>query len=188
MVHRQQQLGVGEKLRNLVVPLVTQILADSLVDRRFLGLAALRPLGFDHRQRQAIDVTDQIGNPAVRAVRGQHLQLLGHLPAIGRRISPVDHGNGRLMLLAIRHELGNGNAQRQLLVQPLIGWQQTLRQAQRRQLADDLLDAGRRQRIPGALVLKAPRLQNLDQPGSQHHLAGTAAQSEAGYGRQEIPA
>ena len=188
VIHRQQQLGVGEKLLNLVVPLVTQILANSLVDRSFLGLAALRPLRLDHYQRQAIDVTNDIGNPAVRAVGGQHFQFLGHLPAIGRRLGPVDDGDGRLMLLAIRHELGDGDAQSKHLVQPLIGRQQTFRQAQRRQLADNLLDAGRRQRIPGPLVLEAPGLQNLDQPRPQHHLAATAAQGEACCGRQEIPA
>jgi hypothetical protein len=107
---------------------------------------------------------------------------------IGGRVGPVDHRNRRLVLLAVGHELGDRDAQRQLAVQPLVGRQQPFGQAQRRQLAHDLFDAAAGQRVPLTLVLVAAGLQHLDQARPQQHLARAAAHRE-GLGRgQEVPA
>ena len=91
-----------------------------------LGIAGLGPLGLDHHQRKAVDVAHDVRRAVMRALGGQHLAALGHIPPVGRRVGPVDDGDGGLMLLAVRHELGDGDAQRQLVVEPLVGGQQAL--------------------------------------------------------------
>ena len=63
------------------------------------------------------------------------------------------------MLLAVGHEFGDGDAQRQLGVEPLVGRQQPFGERQRRHLAHDLVDGARRKRVGLALVVEAVRLQ-----------------------------
>ena len=79
--------------------------------------------GFDHHQRDAVDVTHDIGRARMRAVGGEHLAFFGDVPQVVGCIAPVDHRDGGLVLLAVGHELGDGDAQRQQVIQPLIGSQ-----------------------------------------------------------------
>ena len=182
-----EQLCVGEQVGNLVRPLIAKMLADALVHSDLVGVAAFGPLGFDHHQWDAVDVAHHIGRAVVRALRGEHLQLLRHVPAVGGGVSPIDHGDGRLVLLAIRHELGDRDAQRQLVVQALVGRQQALGQAQGREFPHDLVDAAGGERIPLTLVFEATGLQHFDETGNQQHLARAAAQLQCLRGAQEVP-
>ena len=63
------------------------------------------------------------------------------------------------MLLAVGHEFSNGDAKRQLGVEPLVGRQQAFGERQGRDLAHDLVDGARRKRVGLTLVVEAVCLQ-----------------------------
>jgi len=92
------------------------------------------------------------------------------------------------VLLAVGHELGDRDAQRQLAVKPFVGRKQPFDQAQRGQLTHDLFDAAAGQRVRLALVLVAATLQHLDQTRPQNYLARAAAHRERLRCGQEVPA
>ena len=177
-------------MRYLVHPLVAQVLADALKHHRLAGLAATAafgPFGFHHYEWNAVDVTHHIRRAMVRTLRGQHLQFFGHIPAVGGGVGPVDHRNRGLVFLAVGHELGDRDAQRELGIQPFVGSQQPFRQAQTGQLAHDLVDSAGGQRMPLAFVFVTSGLQQLDETRLEQHLTGASAQRQRISRAQEVP-
>ncbi|MNX99599.1 hypothetical protein D3C86_1320580 [compost metagenome] len=184
-----QQLRIGKQTGNLVGPLVAQVLADAFFHHCLARVRTFGTLGLDDNQGNAVHVADHVGRAVVRALRREHLQLFGHVPAVGSRVCPVDHRDGGLVLLAVGHELGDCDAEREFVVQPLVGGQQAFGQAQRRQLSYDLVDAAGREWVLLALVFVATRLQDLDEPRHQQPLARAAtAQRQRIGGADEVPA
>src|SRR5690242_6578629 len=68
-----EQLGISEQERNFVDLLVADRLADTFVHHRLVGVAAVRPLGLDYQQRDAVDEADDIGPPRARTIGCEQL-------------------------------------------------------------------------------------------------------------------
>ena len=90
----EEELRIGEELRDLVVLLVADVLADPFIEHGFVGIAGIGSFGLDDDKRQPIDETHEIRPPRVRTARGHDLEFLGHDKTVRRWIVPVDNRNG----------------------------------------------------------------------------------------------
>ena len=91
------------------------------------------------------------------------------------------------MLLAI-DEFGDGDAQRDGVVELLVGGDQPFIERGRGQFADDLVDCIGRKRIGPPLVFERSPPQLLDQHIAQDDALIAIARDEASLGREIIPA
>ncbi len=188
MADREQQLRIRKQQRHFIHALIAQLLADALGNHRGIHVAGVGALGLDHGDWNAVNETHHIRSPRVRTLCRQDLELVAHFKTVRFRMLPIDDGNGRLMFLPIRHELGDGDAQVELFIQPLIGSGQAFLQGGCRQLANDLIDRVGRQWMELALIGKAAGLQYFHQRGLEDDFTVAAALAQADGWCQVSPA
>ncbi len=191
-VHREQQLRIDKQKRYLANFLVSNILRDTFLDRIIAGTWQVGPLAFDYRKRNTVDKTDDVRATGVftHRVVAFDRELVGYveLVVISRDArlavtAPVNNRDGHAGFLAV-HKLGDGIAQRQHVVDTLVGRQQPFAQSRRCQLAHDLIDRISRQRVFLALPAKATFLQLFDEHIAQQYIRRASPSAQSFFGRQ----
>ena len=184
---REQQLRVLEQLRDLLIPLVPELLGNGLVERVFAAEPA-RSLALDHRERNAIDEQHGIRPPGLGRSERLHRELVGHVVDVALRVLPVDE----LQLEALRvalHRLRHALAEPQQLPHLLVGAHEPVI-ARIRERTNALPDRRRVELVRLAAILKlVDRRELLLEHGPQHHLAFLAApQLQRLRRREQLPA
>ena len=86
---REQHLRVLEQLRDLLIPLVPELLGDGLV-QRILAAEPARSLALDHRERNAIHEQHGIRPAGLGRPERLHRELVRHVVDVALRMLPVD--------------------------------------------------------------------------------------------------
>jgi hypothetical protein len=148
-------------------------------NHRTVRIAAVRPLGLDHDERDTVDIAHHIGPPRPGAVAGDKLKLFGDEEA-------VILWHGHAMLFAI-DKFGDCQPESQRVVEPFIRSQQPLVHWRRREFAHDLVNriGGERKAMP--FIVKPPPLEFVDQDGTQQHPVVASAHLHARRRGEIVP-
>jgi len=172
-------------VRYLRHTLIAEMLRDRLLEHVLVRVVRVRPLGLDENQGQPIDEAYDVGTPAAGPAGVQHIELIRDVKAVVGGVLPIEDGNGRLGFLAV-DELGNRNAEGQLVVDALVGGEEALAEARRSQLANNLVDGVVGKRVFLTFPGEAAFPEFTDQHLPQEYLASAAAPQLQGLGWPQV--
>ena len=167
-VHGKNELGVGEEVRDELLPLIAYHLGNSL---RVRGLAVagtqVGPFAFDDGQRKAVHVADHIGDDRAGAEAVGHGEFFRHMEDVIFGRLPVDDRDGAVRAFAV-DELRDRDAVQEQIVNLFVRADEAVPQ-RRQERGDDLVYIGGREVEGFPARLKLTRQQILPKNGLEHH-------------------
>ena len=178
-VGADHQLGVGEQRRDVLVALVADHLRHRL---RHLGI---RRFAFDHREGDAVDEQHDVRPRRLVAARALHRKFGGDVIDVVLRIFPVDVVEREAAHRPF-HRLFQRHAQRQQVIDRLIGFQQAV-VLDVLQALDGALEVFLAEQVTVALVLDAiDALEAVAQYLFQQHVGEPSAAHCQCLGRRQV--
>ncbi|EVT88852.1 hypothetical protein Z046_29310 [Pseudomonas aeruginosa VRFPA09] len=162
--------------------LVAQALRNAFVDCRAFLCIAIRALGLDYDQRNAIDEANDIRPARFHTAAAEHAKFFSEDKTVVGWIVPVDQRHGWAGLFTI-HELRHRDAIQQMVIEPFVCSHQSFIECRAAHFTDQVVDSFCGKRVLTASKQEAPLTQLLTQHITQHHfiaLTGPRSQSVLG--------